>query len=128
MWLMKAPKNFEKIVILKTQELVFLWGVKTCFGKLPLNWCIFRHDIFYFKPILCPSFWSNQDLDTLSTSKWLFEHEFWEKNHVIGIKWPEMVIKWPFISFNLTGFFLHNWKKHTEKFVFYAVAFDPIKV
>ena len=39
MCLMKAPKNFEKIAILKTQELVSFLGAKTHFGKL----CIFRH-------------------------------------------------------------------------------------
>ena len=44
MCLMKAPKNFEKIAILKTQELVSFWGVKTHFGKLALKWCIFRHE------------------------------------------------------------------------------------
>ena len=33
MWLMKLPKNFEKIVILKIGELVSFWDVKTYFGK-----------------------------------------------------------------------------------------------
>jgi phage anti-repressor protein len=37
---MKAKKNFEKIAILKAQELVSFWGVKTHFGKIPLN-CAF---------------------------------------------------------------------------------------
>ena len=44
MCLMKAPKNFEKIAILKTQELVSFWGVNTHLGKLALKWCIFRHE------------------------------------------------------------------------------------
>ena len=43
MCLMKAPKNYEKIAILKTQELVSFWGIKTHFGKIALKWCIFRH-------------------------------------------------------------------------------------
>jgi hypothetical protein len=34
---MKAPKNFEKIVILKTLELVSFEGVKTHFSKLALK-------------------------------------------------------------------------------------------
>ena len=34
MWLMKVKKNFEKIAILKTRELVSFWGVKTHFGKM----------------------------------------------------------------------------------------------
>ena len=37
MCLMKAPKNFEKIAILKTQELVCFLGAKTHFGKLALK-------------------------------------------------------------------------------------------
>ena len=37
MWFMKVPKNFEKIVILKTQELVSFLGAKTHFGKLTLK-------------------------------------------------------------------------------------------
>ena len=44
MYLMKPWKNFEKIAILKIWELVYFWGVKTHFGKLPLKWCIFRHE------------------------------------------------------------------------------------
>ena len=42
-WLMTSPKNFEKIPILKTWQMVFFWGIKTYFGILPLKWCIFRH-------------------------------------------------------------------------------------
>ena len=42
-WLMKSPKSFEKIAIFKAWRLVFLWGIKTYFGILPLKWCIFRH-------------------------------------------------------------------------------------
>ena len=48
MWLMTSSKNFEKIIILKKWQLVFFWGVKTYFGEIPLKWCIFRHEIFYF--------------------------------------------------------------------------------
>ena len=46
--LMKAPKNFEKIAILKIWELVSLGGGKTHFGKLALKWCIFRHEEIFF--------------------------------------------------------------------------------
>ena len=41
---MKAPKNFEKIAILKIWELVSLGGGKTHFGKLALKWCSFSHE------------------------------------------------------------------------------------
>ena len=37
MCLMKAPKNFEKIAILKTQELISFLGAKTHIGKLALK-------------------------------------------------------------------------------------------
>ena len=40
-----------------------------------------------------------------------------------------MVKKWPFMSHKFSGFFLPKLKKmETEKFVFNAVAFDPIKI
>ena len=32
MWLMKSPKNFEKIAILKIWQLIFLWGVDSYLG------------------------------------------------------------------------------------------------
>ena len=41
---MKAPKNFEKIAILKTQELVSFRGVKTDFGKIAQKWGIKKKD------------------------------------------------------------------------------------
>ena len=44
MCLMQAPKNSEKIAILKILEHVSFWGVKTHFGKQALKWCIFRHE------------------------------------------------------------------------------------
>ena len=43
-WLMISPKNFEKKDILKIWQLVFLWGVKIKFGKLPLKWCIYINE------------------------------------------------------------------------------------
>jgi hypothetical protein len=36
-------------------------------------------------------------------------------------KWPEMVVKWPFIQFCKK-------KLEVKKNVFYVVAFDPIKI
>ena len=59
MWLMRSPKNFEKIANLKIWQLISIWGSKTHFGKTPLKWCIFGHEINYFLPIwlfssLCP--------------------------------------------------------------------------
>jgi hypothetical protein len=39
MCLMKDPKNFEKIAILKLWELVSLGGAKTHFGEMALKWC-----------------------------------------------------------------------------------------
>ena len=44
MWFLEALKNFLKIVILKTGELVSFWGVKTQFGKLPMKSCIEKFD------------------------------------------------------------------------------------
>ena len=56
MCLMKDPKNFWRIVILKTRELVSFWGVKTHFGKLHMNWCNFRHNKIWLQSILCCNF------------------------------------------------------------------------
>ena len=58
MCLMKSPKNFEKIVILKIWPLVSFWGVKTHLGEIPLKRCIFRNYIFYFPLLLqaCSNF------------------------------------------------------------------------
>ena len=79
MWIMKALKNLWKIIILETRELVSFWGVKTHFGEPPMKWCIFRDDFFLFQSILCRTFWSNQDLGAVSTSKWLFESHTYSK-------------------------------------------------
>jgi hypothetical protein len=79
LWLMTSLKNFEKILILKTWQLFFFWGIKTCFGILPLKWCFLRHEKINILTKICQSFWSNEDLDTLSTSKWLFESQFCER-------------------------------------------------
>ena len=43
-WLMISPKSLKKKGVLKIWQLVFLRGVKTHFGKLPLKWCIFIHE------------------------------------------------------------------------------------
>ena len=59
MCLMKAPKNFGKIAILKIWELISLGDVKTHFGKLALKWCIFRHEKKPFWCLLHHSFWPN---------------------------------------------------------------------
>ena len=49
--------------------------------------------------------------------------------YVVGKKWPEMVIQWPFMSHNFSLFFLQNCKKlETKKKVFYVIAFDLIKI
>ena len=49
--LMKAPKNFEKIPILKIWQLVSFWGVKTHFGDTP-EIMHFQAWHFLFLPIL----------------------------------------------------------------------------
>ena len=43
LWLMRSPKNFEKIANLKIWQLISIWGSKTNFGKTPLKSCIFKH-------------------------------------------------------------------------------------
>ena len=38
MWLMRSPKNFEKIANLKIWQPISIWYSKTDFGKTPLKW------------------------------------------------------------------------------------------
>ena len=44
-------------------------------------------------------------------------------------KWPEIVIKWPFVSCDFTIFFLTKLKKtEMTKIVFYVIVFDQIRI
>ena len=43
MWVLTHQEIFKKYPFLKIWQLVFVWGVKTYFGKLTLKLCIFRH-------------------------------------------------------------------------------------
>ena len=48
--------------------------------------------------------------------------------NVVGEKWPERVVKWPFLSLKFSGFFLQNCKKREIIFImFFVLAFDPIR-
>ena len=86
MWVMKPSKNFGKIAILKIWELISLGCVKTYFGKPALKWYISRHETKIPELILCHSFWFNQDIDTLSTSKWPSELQFCERFYCSWLK------------------------------------------
>ena len=53
----------------------------------------------------------------------------WKILMQLAEKWPEMVIKLPFMNLKLSVFFLQNWKKtELEKFVSYILAFDSIEI
>ena len=48
---------------------------------------------------------------------------------VVAKKWPEMVIKLPFMSHKFSFFFSYKIEKtETKKNVFYLIVFDPIKI
>ena len=49
--------------------------------------------------------------------------------YVVGEKWPEMVIQWPFLSHKFS-FFSYKIAKKTgsKKEVFYVIAFDLIRI
>ena len=78
-WLMASPKNFEKIPILKTWQMVFFWGIKTYFGILPLKWCIFRQ---YFIDKLS-LFFTKVSFDTSEGKQFSYFHN----NHFFKILW-----------------------------------------
>ena len=121
MCLMKAPKNFWKIVFFKTRELVSFWGVKTHFGKLP---------IIAFSGI------TKFDYYVVTLNKLRFRHT----NHLKMTIWTSFLYKIPcswqtndtkwsknghlrVISFQKN--FFQNWKKICKpKTVFHVVAFD----
>ena len=48
--------------------------------------------------------------------------------YVVGEKWPEMVVKWPFVSRDFLAFFLTKLKKLEAKKMFYDIVFDLIKI
>ena len=43
MCLMTHQRILKKNSFLKIWQMIFLWGVITCFEKLPLKWCTFSH-------------------------------------------------------------------------------------
>jgi hypothetical protein len=48
---------------------------------------------------------------------------------LLAEKWPEMVIKWHFMSCNFSFFFLTKLQKRKQnKIVIFVIAFDPIKI
>jgi hypothetical protein len=71
-WLMISSNFLEKKGILKIWQLVFLWDVKTHFGKLPLKWCIFIHEKKRFSTILP----SNSYYSYKMYSLWYLHHVF----------------------------------------------------
>ena len=71
-WLMISPKNFEKKDILKIWQLVFLWGVKIKFGKLPLKWCIYINEKKRFSTILPSNNYHSYKMYSL----WYLHHGF----------------------------------------------------
>ena len=120
----KSPKNFGKIAILKTWQMVSFWGVKTQFSKWGLKWCLFRHEKKYFNQYYViafdPRFRHSKHLKlTVWTSV------LWKIFMQLAKKWPEMVIKWPFMNNKFSVFFFQN--HEMKKIVFYAVTFDPIR-
>ena len=49
--------------------------------------------------------------------------------YVVTKKWPDMVVKWPFLKLKFSIFFFQNWNTHLPKqFVIYVIDFDPIRV
>ena len=125
MWLMKVKKNFEKIAILKTRELVFFWVVKTHFGKIAPNDAFsgikkkdFNHYyVVAFDPNKIYTHWVPQN-DRLNLS-------FVKDVYVVAKKWPEIVKKCLFLRLK---FFLQNWKTQLTEFVISAIAFNPIMI
>ena len=65
--------------------------------------------------VSCHNFWTNQNLDQLSTSKWPSEPQFCERwTYIWQKKWPEMVVKRSFmrnIHFK-SAFIIAQWNIH----------------
>ena len=69
MRLMKSPKYFEKIAILKIWQLVFFWGVKTYFGigYMTFNMKDLQYEVIHLSLLF---------LLTSNLISWLFLHQF----------------------------------------------------
>ena len=111
--LMKAAKKFEKNSHFELLELVSLWGVKTHFGKLPVEIMHF-HPCFIF--ILTNTYYELA-LDPIKKKTRYFKMTIWTSvlwNIFMWVakQWPKMVKKWSFKSHNFQDFFLfQNGKK-----------------
>ena len=129
-WLMKAKKTFEKIAILKTQGLVSFCDVKTHFGKIPLKWCIFRHEkIKILCNIMLYLLIQLRFLHTKHLKRIVWISVLWK----ISMLLPKNYHKWSendhFWNFNFHFFFFQNWKiQFSKQIVIYVIAFDLIKV
>ena len=66
----ESPKEFWKNSHFENMRAVSFWGVKTHFGKLPLEMMHFQPWKKLFKTLSCVTSWSNEDFNILSTSKW----------------------------------------------------------
>ena len=96
MWVMKASKNFGKIAI----ELNFLEGVKTHFGKIALNWCIFRNEKNnnYLPDIILLLLIQLGFRKTKHLKMTIWISALWKIYMYFAKERPEMVVKWPFLS------------------------------
>jgi hypothetical protein len=75
------------------------------------------------------SFWFNQDLDMLSTSKWHFEPQFCERFSCSCQKNDQKYLKMAIYMSQIYKLLLQNWKNpEMVKFVFYVVAFHLTKI
>ena len=85
-WVMKAPKNFGKITILKILELIFLGGVKIHFGKLALKWCIFRQEKKCFNWYYDVAFYQIKNLTLKAPQSDGLNLSFVKYFHTVGTK------------------------------------------
>ena len=114
---MKVKKTFGKIDILKTQELVSFWGIKTHFGKIALKWCIFRHKKIDFNPYYAVAFDPNKIFTHWAPQNVCLNLSFVKDNYVVAKEMTRNGRKmgifetWIFIvfSYNIEK---HSWRKN----------------
>ena len=89
-WLMTSPKNSH----IENMTAVFLLRCKSLLQYFTPEIMHFQAWKNYFNHQKCHSFWSNKDLDTLSTSKWSSESQFCER--YLCSFFPKKDHKWAF--------------------------------
>ena len=113
MCFLKALKSFGKRDLLNLWELVSLGSIKTHFGKSALEYWVSRHEkIIILANIVLLLLIPLRFRHTRYLKMTVWTSVLWKILMQLAEKWPEMVIKLPFMNLKLSVFFLTKLKKN----------------